>query len=576
MFAGMATELLRIPLPEGFDPGKHLKALERMIADRHGDGWEVDHIDPEAGEAVATKHVAITEIAASSVDPDERVMKLAKGTKPSDGDKVAARLADQNPGWEMTRFDPYLATATLAKMDADTSRCRRAVAVALGVKPWHVEVERTADGGFELTMPDTYVASKHDEKLDEVAATVVGRLGWTFRGDPATRTGRIVPGDPPSFPSTIHFDFSQTPDRDRAVETGEWARVPLGMLLPASGSDPDKVLTTVFDVASHMQISGISGGGKSVVLTNLIAGALARGWELAIVDAIKTGVDFADFENYVRDAGWGCESLAEAVTVLKMAYEEGVRRKKLVKEHRVQKWSQIPAAEGVRPLLVVVDEVSSLLANEPVPKIAKDDPLVLEVQERNLLRSTALNIMGKIARELRFVGVSLVISSQVSSTATGVPTEMRTNLGQKILLGANPTDNNRRLALASPDMVPEVPPHVAADADGAARGVGVFEFETINPGVFKGFFAPPPDFSAWLDKIGVAVSSRPRPTAAEVARHTPSLEAAGERPAPRRSDDGGMAARSGPSIDAGFATGDICSTCGGPVDPLTAECRCTR
>ena len=61
----------------------------------------------------------------------------------------------------------------------------------------------------------------------------------------------------------------------------------------------------------------------------------------------------------------------------------------------------------------------------------------------------------------------------------------------KVLLGAKPTDGNRRLALANHDHVPMVPPYLAETSGGIARGVGVFEFEGKTPGVFKGYFNQP-------------------------------------------------------------------------------------
>ena len=65
----------------------------------------------------------------------------------------------------MIRFDPHLCELLLAELSPDELRCRGAVAVALGVKPWDVIVRGRTDGGFDLELPKTYVASKHDAKL---------------------------------------------------------------------------------------------------------------------------------------------------------------------------------------------------------------------------------------------------------------------------------------------------------------------------------------------------------------------------------------------------------------------------
>jgi hypothetical protein len=245
---------------------------------------------------------------------------------------------------------------------------------------------------------------------------------------------------------------------------------------------------------------------------------------LALGDATKGGVDFAEFEKFVRPGGWGDE-LRTACCVLNMAYAEGTRRKKLIKERQVQKWTQLPASDNLRPFMVVVDELTSLIASEPTPKgVAKDNPLVLEVAERNLLKATMLSAIGKIAREQRFTGIALLIATQVASTSTGIPTELRANLGAKILLGAKPTDNNRRLALNDSDAVPRIPLNIVNDSGGAFRGIGVFEFDGAEPGVFKSYFASPSQYADWLDKLGVPTTTESRPSASDIARYTPSLD----------------------------------------------------
>lgn len=71
MSTDMATEQLTIELPDGFDPARHVKALTNLIATEHGEGWEIDHIDPQAGTALATRQAAITEVS-DKVGPQPR------------------------------------------------------------------------------------------------------------------------------------------------------------------------------------------------------------------------------------------------------------------------------------------------------------------------------------------------------------------------------------------------------------------------------------------------------------------------------------------------------------------------
>jgi hypothetical protein len=553
------TERITVRLPAGFDPAKHLKALERLVADKHGDGWEIESIDPAAGTAYATRQVAVTEVDAGEQSKDRFEVRLPRGTKPSDGEKVATKLEDQHSGFVLVEFEPFLGRATLARLTSAEQRCRGAVAVALSVKPWDVQVTARPDGGFDLVLPRSYVPSKHDGKLEEVATAVVGAEGWYVEVDARALTASLIPGDPPTFPPVIPYPFKKAVPRfDPAGDA--WARIPLGRVLGRTGGEDGPELTTDFAVAPHGLASGLTGAGKSILLTTLATGALARGWELCLVDAIKGGVDFVAFERLVRPGGWA-DDLSSACCVLQMAYEEGQRRKRLIQQAGAQRWTQLPTSANLRPVLVVVDELTSLVAAEPTPKgVAKDNPLVLEVAERNLLKASILNTIAKIARELRFTGISLAIGTQVASTATGIPTELRGNLGLKLLLGSKPTDNNRRLALNDPDAVPRVPLNIVNDPNGAARGVGVYELEGREPGIVKVLFANPTECATYLQALGVPTTDRPRPTPAEIAKHTPSIDTSDANQAgsdPGRSGDRSPSGKLRPEPTRDPATGEV-------------------
>jgi hypothetical protein len=523
----VTTEKVTYRLPSGFDPQSHLRALERLIAEKFGEGFEIDFIDPVAGVATASRHVAVTSVSMTSTSQGaSREVRLPKDTKPSDGEKVAAKMADEYPDMAMVKFEPFLKRATLSPMDAATKRARDAVAVALSVKPWDISITTRSDGGYDIGLPRTYVPSKHLDKLDEVATAVVGREGWYVETNAQSLTASIIPGDPPTFPPMIAYPL------DDPLDSGpdRWARVPLGVTLAEPGADDGRILYADFSMNPHFLASGTTGSGKGIAIMSILAGVLARGLEIEIVDGVKGGVDFAVFMPFVRRSGWA-DDLASACCVINTTYEEGVRRKHLIKDHHVQKWTQLPKEVAVRPILIVVDELTSLIAPEPMPKgVSKDNPLVAEIMLRNLIKATILNVVGKIARELRFTGISLFCATQVASTTTGIPTELRANLGAKLLLGSKPTDNNRRLALNDPDAVPKVPRNVAESKDGASRGVGVYEFEGQESGVVKTFYSAPERLAEWLRSLGVPETLVPRPSSAEIAAHTPSLEDGSDNP----------------------------------------------
>ena len=542
----MAIERITINLPEGFNPSKHVKALSKMITDTYGDGYQVDNIDPVARIAYATRQATITEVAVapqgsqgtkSSKGARSFGVRLARGTKLAAGDEMASKLedqyADKGPDgmpagpYFLTKFDPFLGTATMTRLEPETQRARSAVAGALGVKPWGVQVSPRPDGGFDLALPSTYTPSKHDKKLDEVATSVVGREGWYVDINPQQLTASIVPSDPPTFPSVAPFPFMA---KRAKFERGfsDWAKIPLGLVLPRAGQDDYDTFAIDLEASPHSSIQGTSGSGKSVALNALIAGVLARGASLGIVDLPSKCVDFLWAKPFCQPGLWGCDSLAASVTTMALVYEEGQRRARVLAQHEVISWKDLPAgAETMTPLVIIVDELTGLFYPEKVPKgLPKDSPLVLEPMEINLQKAMLEKHIKKTAAELRFVGIKLVLSTQVASTTTGIDTSLRLNLGNKLLLGVNPTDGNRRLSLSDATRVPKVPANVQADSL-AGRGSGVAELEGAEPCVFKSYFATTDQFRSWLLELGVPTTSSPSPTAAQIAQHTPSIESDG-------------------------------------------------
>jgi hypothetical protein len=473
----------RLRLPEGYDPARHSERLHLYVKEHLGPSWVVEMVDLAGGCAYARRRVEVTELEAT--DGSERMeVRLASGSKPGDAEKIAARLEDQHPGWTMTAFDPWLGRAELAKIPESHRRARAAVATALGAKPWEVGVEARQGGGYLLRLPATYLPSRHDARLDEVAKSVIGGPGWYVEVDPPHLRAEVIPGDPPSFPPVLEYPFASEPDP---------MRLPVGRRLGRSGTELGPEVVVDLQANPHVLVSGTTGSGKSVVLWALVGGALRAGWQVAIADGPKGGVDFVAF----RDAcsGWG-DSLERAAEVAKSVYEEGQRRKALLKGSGARRWHDLPPGDRPPPLMLVVDELTSLIIAEPVPKgVPRGHSLVEEASERNLAKAEILSTLGKIARELRFVGVSLVGATQKASTATGIPTELRENMSAHILLGLRPSEGQRKLALSNPELVPEVPAHLADDV-AASRGVGVYELDGVPPGVLKVYWAAPEEYMA--------------------------------------------------------------------------------
>ncbi|QOD05733.1 cell division protein FtsK [Pseudarthrobacter sp. BIM B-2242] len=526
-----STERIRVKLPPNFDTARHMSQLMKKITDNHGEGFEVDSI--EDGVAVATRQVAITEVSHNDKSKTKEV-RLPRSVKPTDGEKMSVKLADQHgEGWEMTKFEPFLGKAVLTQLSPETARCRGAAALALGVKPWEVQVAPRRDGGFDLELPRTYMPSKHDAKLEEVATSVVGRDGWYVKVNAQKLTASIIPSAPPTFPGMIPTPMNKVVKFDHTDK--ETFKIPLGMKLPAAGESTGDTFYLDMNAGAHAQLGGISGGGKTVLLNCYLATWLAKGAELAIIDLPTKSADFEWCKDFVRPGGWGCASPAQSAVAIRLIMEEGERRSKLIKSHGVNDWKLLPKSAALKPLIVIVDELTGLFALEAVPKAGKDAPQLLkdmaeEANRTNLFKEILKNGIKRVAAELRFTGVFLMLATQVASANTGIEPALRTNLHHKLLMGAKPTEGNRRLVFSDPDRVPLVPDNIRSDG-AASRGVGSSEPEGDEPAVFKSYFATVTDYRAWLEKLGVPKTTQPEPTKAQMAQLEDAFEPAEDQDA---------------------------------------------
>ena len=523
------VERVKLKLPKEFDPARHqISVVEKAVTKQCGEGFEVESIEQTTDSegltryiAVATRRVAITQVSETNSKAPTKEVSLGRNVKPADGDKIAAKLAaSHGDGWEMTQFKPFLGTAVLTRLTVEESRCRGALAVALGVKPWDVQVKSTKGGGFTVGLPPSYVPSKHDPKMEEVATGVVGDEGWYVRTDPKKLTAEIIPSEPPTFPDVIHTPMdSVVPFNHLDKET---FKIPLGMKLPDAGETVGETFYLDMNAGAHSQLGGISGGGKTVLLNCYLATWLAKGAELVIIDLPTKSADFEWCKHYVRPGGWGCDSPAQSATAIRLVMDEGERRSKHIKSHGVNDWKLLPKNAALKPLIVIVDELTGLFANEAVPKTKKDSPALLiemaeEAEKTNLYKEILKNGIKRVAAELRFTGVFLMLATQVASANTGIEPALRTNLHHKLLMGAKPTEGNRRLVFSDPDRVPVVPENIRT-SPGASRGVGTTEPEGDEPSVFKSYYATVAQYSDWLDKLGVPRTANPAPSRAQMAK----------------------------------------------------------
>lgn len=532
-----SIERKALRLPPGFDQQRHGKALSRFVAENLGDGFEVEWTDMATGVVYASRQVAIADVLD---DRDVKHVNLPRGVRPADGDRIQQRYEDANPGFTLTVFEPFLGRAEMRRLSDDERNCRDHVAAEFGVKPYEVQVWSRKDGGFDLKLVAKCFKGKYAEKLEKLATENIGAVGWFTQIDPSKLRAALIPSEPPTFPDLIPAPLNRLGSIDHNY-------IPIGMDLPGPGESAGKEFTLAFGAASYTLVGGIPQSGKSTVLNDIVAFSLGSGSDLVVVDTPDKAVDFLWCRDMVRPAGWGCESLKAAVTSLAIVYEEGQRRATVLKRHEVVNWTELPGHEQFRPILVLVDEYAALVSPEKVPAgIPKTHPLVQEALEINLLKAQIERWVSKITAEMRFVGIRMVLSSQVTNARTGLPPSLKAKLGHRLLLGANPSKSARGQAYNDPDAVPLVPENVRAD-EKASRGVGGYESEGRYPAVFKGYYASTADYRRALLALGVRLTQDGEPTAEQIAKHTPSLDddGSGERPASRLDTEGGWGQRDG-------------------------------
>lgn len=528
----MAIERMSLPVGKRFDHNNagHVERAMKRIADTgHGTGWVIQSFDPAEGLLTVSRRSALTTVTKAEGKSDSYRVELMRDIKPSDGAQIAAQLESdpQHAGYFMTRFEPFISEATMSKLTTDERRARAAAAVALGVKDWDVQISTRRGGGFDIGLPGSYVPSKHDGKLAEVAETIVGRPGWFVKTNPEKLTAEIIPADMPTFPETVGYPLAQ-------LSTLTWDRTPFGVKLPAPGRN-DRPDTALIDwTESQMAlIAGLPGAGKSVLINAIIAGWLAAGGEIAVIDVPDKKSDFLWMKQWCRDGGWGCESDLGALAVLNLVYEEGKKRAALNEQHGVTGWRDLPASVRKPPILVIVDEVSGLIVTEKLPTgVPKDNPIVQAKLERNLVRVSIEDIITRMIAEQRAMGIHVLLSTQVTNNNTGVGPSTKAKIGQKILQGSNPSKTQRQQAFSVEDQVPPVPENVKASG-AVARGTGSSELGGQEPFVHKTYFAPVSEYQRSLRALGTPVPGRPEPTAAEIARYDPTSEEGYEEPPTR-------------------------------------------
>ncbi len=251
-------------------------------------------------------------------------------------------------------------------------------------------------------------------------------------------------------------------------------------------TDPQPLRCIKVDHPEHLfLVEGFIPTHNSVVLQSVIYGALIRGWDMYVADPTKGAADFKFAEPYAKAV---TVDPFEAAAMMKVIYKEIVRRKNLNSEHGVGNYRDLP--EDIRPphMLVVIDEFTSLMGADPVPKPSDDAAMDYErdlIVATNQAKTEIGVFAGKIARESRSAGATLVLATQKLSAKLldSVPGsgDLKTNLSRMLLGKA--TSGDRMAALRAPFEAPDL-------GDAVPPGRGLWETTEGTAKVIQGWYDP--------------------------------------------------------------------------------------
>lgn len=503
-------ERAHISLPTWFDETKtaHTTRLLSLLEQQEGSGWEIDEIDTTARQA----HVSRSVQGADIIE-----VALASDVSQADGDRVSVRMSELHPGYAMTSFRPKDARATLARMSPELVRAREAVAVAMSVKPWDIVISGDNTHGYDVRLPSSYTPSRHDKRLAEAAETAIGQPGWWVKINAKTLTGRIAPGKRPTLPILAHY-----PDHKPYRDLRDQMRLPIGVSMEYGAEKSREISLDLWDNAGVL-IVGTPGSGKSVTINALICGALERDWDIGIIDVPHKAGDYAWCEGYVHENWFGARSLEESVATTGLVYAVRDERKRLLAQYGVEKWNDLPDDVRPAPLLLVCDELTGLFfADKPPTGVSKDNPDYIEAANKKIMTVRLEATIRRIALELRFVGVRLLLATQQAQGNTGISVPLKMALPNRILLGSKPDRRAYGHAFQAPDDAPAIP-SVFVENEKMGKGVGIAEIEGEGFVIFKSYFDTGKTYRQRFATQGLHTTINPYPTGRQIRDMMPVL-----------------------------------------------------
>lgn len=360
-------------------------------------------------------------------------LELAAGISPTRAETVEAWLQTAANGLSLVSWEPLYARALAGHMTAEDRALRGRIASLLGLHPHEVSIMVTSDAEGVAQIIIKAPAGRAvdgESRLTQMRRVMLqavpgAHADWAVAVDSVTDVTRMERRTRRALPTRVALEQILP----ATLTPTDWANIPAG--LDAFGRPAGQLLTS----APMSMVVGPTGSGKTIMLLADAVGRLTRGHDLLIIDPSKAGVDFASLEPYALGFA---RTYEQSVAALKCIYAEGQRRKAIILQEGAVKWSalsqEVRDAQHIRPVTVLIDEVSSMLIQVQVPKgLAKDDPDFIEAQGLANQKALLSMYLGKVARELRFAGVFLLIAMQ-RPDANIIGGEVRANFSHRVQL----------------------------------------------------------------------------------------------------------------------------------------------
>jgi len=477
---------ITVNLPPSFKATDvHKRAITQQIERDHGPGWELKSVDMTTRKAVFIKTAADTDGAPPeySFTGTTNTIKIADGT---DLDYLQLWLK-RTKGEDFSLVDVDV-VGKKAHYRALTPLERRAADVlskALKVKAWELAIKEQQDGTVRLRLPSGYDPVQ-DDKIQQLIETSVGAYGWAWIANPQLRDAVIKPGKPPTFPALV---------KPKTTGPFSWHELYVGEALGNRVDPKSKPIFTDFEAAPHMLVSGMTGGGKSVFITNVLVQALLSGWEIAIIEPSKQGMDYGVFAPWIPESYFAV-TLDVAADLADKLIDLMDSRMARIRNAGKQKWMEL--GDQIKPLMVVIDEFSTLTTAMQIPKgLDKESELYEKLVTENMERGIIATQTQKLLQTARSAGIFVLVATQTANQNTGVGPALRNLMGCRVLMGASVTDTMRKSALTYPESAPQIPTWLDKSV---LKGVGIYEAEGVPTSIFRSVYIDTSDVTEILKK----------------------------------------------------------------------------